>query len=147
VLLTIVNAWEITPVISSSRRTRREPAKKAFWRSWHKTCSIVHMHTAGPLLAANGIEMDCNCLLECIGWKDPGRRVLTALFPQFTHRNFIFLNKSPQIVFVCDPHYSYPSNVKLPSQERQHYKALWETVPIGGTFSILILACKSPGHI
>jgi non-ribosomal peptide synthetase component F/thioredoxin reductase/carbonic anhydrase/acetyltransferase-like protein (isoleucine patch superfamily) len=101
---------------------------------------IVHRHTSGPLSAANGIEMDCDVLLKCIGWKDPGR-VLKALFPQFTQRDFIFLNKSPRIVFVCDPHYSYPSNDKSPSQETQrYYEALLETVPIGGTFSVLILA-------
>jgi hypothetical protein len=102
---------------------------------------VVHRHNIGPLSPGeNVIEMDCDVLLKCIGWKDPGR-VLKALFPQFTQRNFIFLNKSPRIVFVCDPHYSYPSNDKSPSQETQrYYEALLETVPIGGTFSVLILA-------
>jgi thioredoxin reductase len=100
---------------------------------------VVHRHTAGAPSVANEIEMDCDVLLKCIGWKDPGRN-LKALFPQFTQRNFIFLNKSPRIVFVCDPHYSYPSNNKSPSQEKQGYEALLETVPIGGTFSVLILA-------
>jgi hypothetical protein len=41
---------------------------------------------------------------------------------------------------VCDPHYSYPSNDKSPSREKQGYEALLETVPIGSTFSVLILA-------
>jgi non-ribosomal peptide synthetase component F/thioredoxin reductase/carbonic anhydrase/acetyltransferase-like protein (isoleucine patch superfamily) len=100
---------------------------------------VVHRHNIGPLSPGeNVIEMDCDVLLKCIGWKDPGRG-LKALFPQFTQRNFIFLNKSPRIVFVCDPHYSYPSN-SAPSQEKQGYEALLETVPIGGTFSVLILA-------
>jgi len=84
------------------------------------------------------IEINCDVLIKCIGWMEPGR-MFKKFYPNFTHRNFVFLNSSPRIMFVCDPHYSY-GTTKLDSEIKDQYKAILDTVPIGGTFSVLILA-------
>lgn len=83
-------------------------------------------------------EIECDVLLKCIGWMEPGR-MFKKFYPQFTHRNFVFLNSSPRIMFVCDPHYSY-GTTKSAAELKDEYAAILDTVPIGGTFSVLILA-------
>ena len=81
-------------------------------------------------------EIECDVLLKCIGWKQP---LLKTFFPQFTHRNFVFLNGSPRVMFVCDPRYSR-GTTKIESEIKDEYATILDTVPIGGTFSVLVLA-------
>jgi len=83
-------------------------------------------------------EIKCDVLLKCIGWKEPGR-MFKKFFPNFTHRNFVFLNSSPRIMFVCDPHYSYGTKLDE-SEVAEQYAALLETVPPGATNSVLLFS-------
>jgi len=78
-------------------------------------------------------QIDCGVMLKCVGWVDPEAGV-KAIFPAFKTRSFVFLNSSPRVVFSCDPHYSHGDGVATT------HAALMETTPIGGTFSVLILA-------
>jgi len=72
--------------------------------------------------------------LKCVGWNDPGN-IVRKIFPQFESRNFVFLNQSPRIVFVCDPRYRHENQVGVGK-----YSDVLDTVPLGGTYSVPILS-------
>ena len=55
-------------------------------------------------------EVECDVVLKCVRWKDPGS-IVRNIFPKFESRNFVFLNKSPRIVFTCDPRYRHDDQV------------------------------------
>jgi hypothetical protein len=79
-------------------------------------------------------EVECDVVLKCIGWKDPGS-IVKKIFPKFESRNFVFLNKSPRIVFTCDPRYRHDNQVGV-----GNYSDVLDTVPVGGTYSVPILS-------
>lgn len=79
-------------------------------------------------------EIKCDVLVKCLGWNDPGSFV-KKIFPKFKSRNFIFLNKSPRLVFVCDPKYRHSDEVG-----GNKYSDVLDTAPIGGTYSVPILS-------
>mmetsp|Transcript_26085 Transcript_26085/g.45416 ORF Transcript_26085/g.45416 Transcript_26085/m.45416 type:complete len:699 (-) Transcript_26085:119-2215(-) len=97
-----------------------------------KNSAVVNKNVGGTT------EIKCDVFIKCIGWMEPGH-MLKKFYPNFTHRNFVFLNSSPRIMFVCDPHYSYGTTMS-DSEIKDRYAAILDTVPIGGTFSVLILA-------
>ncbi len=108
--------------------------------------SVRHVHDAsvsveqrlekagGNLLRSKCSEIPCDVFLKCIGWKDPGSIVRT-IFPQFKSRNFVFLNESPRVVYVCDPRYRHSNQI-----DSGRYLDVLDTVPIGGTYSVPILS-------
>jgi hypothetical protein len=79
-------------------------------------------------------KVECDAVLKCIGWKNPGS-IVKKIFPRFESQNFIFLNKSPRIVFTCDPRYRHDDQVGVGD-----YSDVLDTVPVGGTYSVLILS-------
>ena len=79
-------------------------------------------------------EVKCDVLLKCVGWSDPGR-IVQEIFPKFKSRNFVFLNQSPRIVFVCDPRYRHEDQVGA-----GEYSDVLDTIPVGGTYSVPILS-------
>eukprot|EP00956_Cyclotella_meneghiniana_P040436 scaffold195333_cov66-Cyclotella_meneghiniana.AAC.2 len=79
-------------------------------------------------------RIPCDVLLKCVGWRDPGS-IVRDIYPSFRTRNFVFLNESPRIVFICDPRYRHDHQVGQGS-----YEDVLDTVPIGGTYSVPILA-------
>jgi len=80
------------------------------------------------------LDISCDVLLKCVGWNDPGN-IVRKIFPQFESRNFVFLNQSPRIVFVCDPRYRHENQVGVGK-----YSDVLDTVPLGGTYSVPILS-------
>ena len=79
-------------------------------------------------------EIPCDVLLKCVGWEDPGS-IVRKIYPQFEYRNFVFLNKSPRVVYVCDPRYRHENQVGA-----GNYADVLDTVPVGGTYSVPILS-------
>ena len=63
------------------------------------------------------------------------------IFPQFEQHNFIFLNKRSRIVFMCDPHYSDGFPMVSDEDVKVVYESIMETVPMVGTYSVLLMAC------
>ena len=79
-------------------------------------------------------EIKCDVMLKCVGWSDPGR-IVQEIFPKFESRNFVFLNQSPRIVFVCDPRYRHEDQVGA-----GEYSDVLDTIPVGGAYSVPILS-------
>ena len=52
------------------------------------------------------LEIPCEVFLKCVGWKDPGN-IVQKIYPQFESQNFVFLNKSPRVAYICDPRYQH----------------------------------------
>ena len=91
--------------------------------------SVKHMLEKGRCL-----EIPCNVFLKCVGWKDPGS-IVRKIFPLFKSRNFVFLNGSPRVVYVCDPRYRHSDQI-----DAGKYSDVLDTIPVGGTYSVPILS-------
>lgn len=74
-------------------------------KSLSATARQVARCEADGVVLKSGALLPCGVFLKCVGWEMPD---VKAIMPSFASRHFIFINESPNIVFVCDPHYQVP---------------------------------------
>lgn len=122
--------------------TSSQPTANDLFFTFHKLGLVTLIHGNVMNISGNAVKIDkrdltgvveveCEVLLKCVGWKDPGRMVKN-IYPDFKSRNFIFLDQSPRLAFICDPRFRHED------QKSGKYSDVLDTVPIGGTYSVPI---------